>query len=113
MNMELIEVLFFTQFLIVVGLFFYKLYSLMHVEGIKADFKPSFLSLIGLIMAYGLGSSLNILALSSTYAMVMNFERVLFILGVVFFIGELFIKIDVNLKDSVVTARNSAQEYKR
>ena len=108
--MEFNELVFFVQLLIVVTLFFSKLFVLMNYEKMTDDFKIPILTLIGMFMAYGIGQVLAILDHSVLFVTIMNYERVLFILGVIFFIGELFLKMDMKARNSVVGARDSSKE---
>ena len=111
--MDFIEVVFYTQFVIVVIIFFYKMYNLMNAGKGMGDYKPIVLTFIGLILAYGLGNMLNMINHTAAFAAVMKFERLPFLLGVFCFIGELLLKIDYKMKESVVGARNSQEENKR
>ena len=111
--MDFIEVVFYTQFVAVIVLFFYKLYNLMNAGKAVGEFKIVILTLIGLILAYGLGTMLNIVNHTVAFAAVMNFERLPFLLGIFCFIGELFLKIDYDAKASQQGARNSLEDSKR
>lgn len=111
--MDFIEVVFYTQFIAVIALFFYKLYNLMNAGKSIGEFKVVILTLIGLILAYGLGNMLNIVNHTVAFATVINFERLPFLLGVFCFIGELFLKIDYDMKSKTQGARNSQEDSRR
>lgn len=88
---DIYKPVFIMQFIVLVALFFVKLYNVLKL-GEFYDWKIMFLTLVGLILTFGVGMLTSIIYFDNLLIMQMfNFEVLIFIAGFMLFITELII----------------------
>ncbi len=106
------DMLFIIQFLILIGIFLYQMFNLMHKDQLY-DIRLSFILIISITIAWGLGLFVVLLETSkATYAVVFQLESMFFILSWLFFFFDIIFSLKSATETEIIKPFKSLEAKK-